>query len=335
MYLTPTRRTALARLAMLGLAPLLAPLNAAAQAPSATAASFPSRPIRIVVPFNAGSGADTSSRFYGDLLGKLLGQTVVVENRPGASGVVAVQAVKAAAADGYTLLMASNSPMTVNPVVMKNLPYDPIKDFRPVVGVSKGPVAFVVRAESPYKTIKDLLDATKKSGQPLAMGNYSAGYELVGAWLGTVGGVAITPIPYKGGALMMTDIIGGQLTVGAIDSSGALPLVRDKRLRALAVTSDQRDPALPDVPTMKESGFAEFETYVWASFFVRTDTPDDVTQKLVDSFKKVMANPEGRAYQASQPGALLDLGPAELRAFVAAEYERFKRIAQAAGIEPR
>lgn len=318
---------ALATLSFLGLVPLLA----AAQ----TAASYPSRPIRIVVPFNAGSGADTSSRFYGDLLAKLLGQAVVVENRPGASGVVAVQAVKAAAADGYTLLMASNSPMTVNPVVMKNLPYDPIKDFRPLVGVSKGPVAFVVRAESPYKTIRDLLDASKKSGLPLAMGNYSAGYELVGAWLGTVGGVAITPIPYKGGALMMTDIIGGQLTTGAIDSSGALPLIRDKRLRALAVTSDHRDPALPDVPTMKESGFPDFETYVWASFFVRADTPDDVTQKLVDGFKKVMSSPEGRAYQASQPGMLLDLGPAELRAFVAAEFERFKRIAQAAGIEPR
>ena len=308
-----------------------APLLALGQ----TAASFPSRPIRILVPFNAGSGADTSSRFYGDLLGKLLGQTVVVENRPGGSGIVAVQGVKAAPADGYTLLMASNSPMTVNPVMMKNLPYDPVKDFRPVIGVSKGPVAFIVRAESPYKTIKDLVDGSKKTGQPLPVGNYSAGYELVGAWLGTVTGLAITPIPYKGGALMMTDIIGGQLVTGAIDFAGAAPLIRDKRLRALAITSDQRDAAFPDVPTMKESGYPEFETYVWASFFVRAETPDDVTQKLVDSFKKVMASPEARTYQASQPAMLMDLGPVELRAFVTAELERFRRIALAAGIEPR
>lgn len=308
-----------------------APLLAIGQ----TAASFPSRPIRILVPFNAGSGADTSSRFYGDLLGKLLGQTVVVENRPGGSGIIAVQGVKALPADGYTLLMASNSPMTVNPVVMKNLPYDPVKDFRPVIGVSKAPVAFIVRAESPYKTIKDLVDGTKKTGQPLPVGNYSAGYELIGAWLGTVTGLAITPIPYKGGALMMTDIIGGQLVTGAIDFAGAAPLIREKRLRALAITSDHRDATFPDVPTMKESGYPEFETYVWASFFVRAETPDDVTQKLFDSFKKVMASPEARAYQASQPALLMDLGPVELRAFVTAELERFRRIALAAGIEPR
>ncbi len=310
----------------LGLAPLIA---------FGQAASFPSKPIRILVPFNAGSGADTSSRFYGELLGRLFNQTVVVENRPGGSGVIAVQGVKSAPADGHTILMASNSPMTVNPVMIKNLPYDPIKDFRPVIGVSKGPVAFIVRAESPYKTVKDLVDATRKSGIPLAVGNYSAGYELIGAWLGTVSGLAVTPIPYKGGAAMMTDIIGGQLVTGAIDFAGAAPLIRERRLRALAITSDRRDPAFPDVPTMKESGYADFESYVWASFFVRSDTPDDITAKLYEGFRKVMASPESRAYQAAQPSLLLDLGPAEMRAFVGAELERFKRIALAAGIEPR
>ncbi len=299
------------------------------------AAHYPSKPIRIMVPFNAGSGADTSSRFYGDLLSKLFGQAVVVENRPGGSGILAVQAVKNAPADGYTILMATNSPMTVNAVVMKNLPYDPIKDFRPVIGVSKAAVAFIVRADSPYKTIKDMVDATKKSGVPLAVGNYSAGYELIGAWLGTVTGLAITPIPYKGGALMMTDIIGGQVVTGAIDFAGAAPLIKERRLRALAITSDKRDPAFPDVPTMKESGFADFESYVWASFFVRSDTPDDVTTKLYEGFNKAMTSPEARAYQANQPAQVMNIGPQELRAFVIAELERFKGVAKAAGIEPR
>ena len=308
----------------------LAPLMALGQA-----ANYPSKPIRIMVPFNAGSGADTSSRFYGDLLAKLFGQAVVVENRPGGSGILAVQAVKNAPADGHTILMATNSPMTVNVVVMKNLPYDPIKDFRPVIGVSKAPVAFIVRADSPFRTIREMVEATKKSGVPLAVGNYSAGYELIGAWLGTVTGLAITPIPYKGGALMMTDIIGGQVVTGAIDFAGAAPLIKEKRLRALAITSDQRDPAFPDVPTMKESGFAEFESYVWASFFVRADTPDDVTTKLYEGFNKVMVSPEARTYQASQPAKVMNIGPQELRAFVIAELERFKRVAQAAGIEPR
>ena len=275
------------------------------------AGTFPTKPIRIMVPFNAGSGADSSSRFYGDLLAKLFGQAIVVENRPGGSGILAVQAVKNAPPDGYTLLMATNSPMTVNPV------------------------AFIVRADSPYKTIKEMVEGTKKSGAPLPVGNYSAGYELIGAWLGTVTGLGITPIPYKGGALMMTDIIGGQVVTGAIDFAGAAPLIRERRLRALAITSDVRDPAFPDVPTMKESGFPEFETYVWASFFVRSETPDDVTAKLFEGFRRVMASPEARAYQASQPAQVMSLGPVELRAFVAAEYERFKRVAQAAGIEAR
>ncbi len=299
------------------------------------AANYPSKPIRIMVPFNAGSGADTSSRFYGDLLSKLFGQAVVVENRPGGSGILAVQAVKNAPADGYTILMATNSPMTVNAVVMKNLPYDPIKDFRPVIGVSKAPVAFIVRADSPYKTIKDMVDATRQSGVPLAVGNYSAGYELIGAWLGTVTGLAITPIPYKGGALMMTDIIGGQVVTGAIDFAGAAPLIKERRLRALAITSDKRDPAFPDVPTMKESGFADFESYVWASFFVRADTPDDVTTKLYEGFNKAMTSPEARAYQASQPAQVMNIGPQELRAFVIAELERFTGGAKAAGIDAR
>ena len=312
--------------ALLGLAPVVA---------LAQAAAYPSKPIRIMVPFNAGSGADTSSRFYGDLLARLFGQPVVVENRPGGSGILAVQAVKTAPADGHTILMATNSPMTVNVVVMKNLPYDPIKDFRPVIGVSKAPVAFIVRADSPFRTIREMVEATKKSGVPLAVGNYSAGYELIGAWLGTVTGLAITPIPYKGGALMMTDIIGGQVVTGAIDFAGAAPLIKEKRLRALAITSDQRDPAFPDVPTMKESGFADFETYVWASFFVRAETPDEVTAKLYEGFRKVMVSPEARAYQAGQPAMVMNIGPQELRAFVIAELERFKRVAQAAGIEPR
>ena len=299
------------------------------------ASTFPTKPIRIMVPFNAGSGADSGSRFYGDLLAKLFGQAIVVENRPGGSGILAVQAVKNAPADGYTLLMATNSPMTVNPVVIKNLPYDPQTDFRPVIGVSRAPVAFIVGADSPYKTIQDMVEGTRKSGVPLPVGNYSAGYELIGAWLGTVTGLGITPIPYKGGALMTTDIIGGQVVTGAIDFAGAAPLIRERRLRALAITADRRDPAFPDVPTMKESGFPEFETYVWSSFFVRADTPDDVTARLYEGFRKVMASPEARAYQANQPAQVMTLGPVELRAFVAAEFERFKRVAQAAGIEAR
>lgn len=309
---------------------------AIAQVPAhAQANNYPSKPIRIVVPFAAGSGSDTGSRVYGEVLSRLLGQPVIVENRPGASGLVTIQAVKSAPADGYTIMLASNSPMTVNPVVMKNLPYDPVKDFRPIIGLGKGAVAFVVRADSPYKTINDLIDAAKKDRRPLAIGNYSAGYQLVAAWLGTASGTEVTHVAYKGGMQMMTDIIGKQLDVGAIDFGGAVPLIRDGRLRALVVTRDKRYPGFPDIPTMKESGFPNFETYVWSSFYVRAETPDDIVQKLADTMQKVMLSEEASAYHATTPNDVMAAKPDEMRKFQLAEYERFRRVAEAAGIKPQ
>src|SRR5215470_3032643 len=147
-------------------------------APAQQAAGFPSKPIRIYVPFNAGSGADSSSRVYGEMIGKLFGQQVLVENRPGGSGVLAVQATRQAPADGHTILMGSNSPVVVNAITIKNLPYDPFKDLRPLYGISLTPVAFAVKADPPHKTIGDLIAAAKRANRPLQLGNYSAGYQL-------------------------------------------------------------------------------------------------------------------------------------------------------------
>jgi tripartite-type tricarboxylate transporter receptor subunit TctC len=298
------------------------------------AASFPSKPIKIYVPFNAGSGADSSSRFYGDLLSKMFGQQVLVENKPGGSGVLAVQATKQAPADGHTILMGSNSPAVVNAIMVKNLPYDPFKDLRPLYGVSMTPVAFAVKADSPYKTIGDLVAAAKKANRPLQLGNYSAGYQLVAAWLGTASGLPVTHIPYKGGAQMLTDVVGGQLEAGVIDFGGTIELMKGGRLRVLAITGDKRDAKYPDIPTMKESGFPEFETWVWSAFFMRADTPDEVVDKLAAALHKAMTSPEGRAYQATLPSAALMMGPKELGEFQLREYKRFKHVAELAGISP-
>jgi tripartite-type tricarboxylate transporter receptor subunit TctC len=319
---------------------------AAGRAPSARAAAdnvaatpataaFPSRPIRIYVPFNAGSGSDETARVYGEVLGRLLGQPVVVENRPGGSGLLAIQATRQAPPDGHTLMLASNSPMAVNPVVIRNLGYDPFKDFRPISGLSVGPAAFAVRADSPHQTIGDLVMAAKKEGRPLTVGNYSAGYQLIGAWLGTAANVRVTPVPYKGGAQMITDVLGGQIDVGINDFTGVAPLLADGKLRVLAITNDERDPRYPQIPTMKESGFPDFETYVWASLYVRSETPDPIVDRLATSMRAALDSPEGRAYRERRPGKALMLGPDEMRAFQRREYERFKRVAAAAGIEPQ
>ena len=311
-------------------AALLASWPAAAQ----TSAGFPSKPIRVLVPFTAGSGADSSSRFYGEQIGRLFNQTVTVENKPGGSGVVAVQAARQAPADGHTLLMGSNSPAVVNAITIKNLPYDPFKDLRPVWGVAISPVAFAVRADSPYRTIGDLVAAARQANRALQLGNYSAGYQLVAAWLGTATGLRVDHIPYKGGAQMLTDVVGGQLEVGVIDFTGTIELLKGGRLRVLAITAGQREARFPDIPTMKESGFPDFETSVWSAFFVRAETPDDVVEKLAAAMQKVMNSDAGRAYHASLPSSPMAMGPRELGAFQLREYQRFKHVAEVAGIKP-
>jgi len=300
----------------------------------AQAAAFPSKPMKIMVPFTAGSGADSSSRFYGEQLSKMLNQTVTVENKPGGSGVIAVQAVRQLPADGHTILMGSNSPAVVNAITIKNLPYDPFKDLRPLYGLAISPVAFAVKADSPHKTIQDVVAAAKKENRPLQLGNYSAGYQLVAAWLGTASGQPVTHIPYKGGAQMLTDVIGGALEVGVIDFTGTIELLKGGKLRVLAITAPARDAKFPDIPTMKESGFADFETAVWSAFFLRAETPDDVVEKLAAAIQKVMTSDAGKAYHASLPSQPMSMGPKALGEFQLREYQRFKRVADTAGIKP-
>ena len=313
----------------------IAGLALAVFAGGAAAQAYPSKPIRIIVPFAAGSGADGNSRFFGDLVSRAWGQPVIVENRPGGSGVIGALAVKSAPADGYTLFCGTNSPITVNPTVMKDLPYDPMKDFRSVILFGLAPVSFVVNAGSPHKTVADLVQATKKSGLSLPSGTYSAGYELVAAWFGTAAGITITNVPYKGMAATVQDILGNQVGFSALDSTTVVPFVKDGRLRVLAITSEARMPQLPDVPTMKESGYPDFVSHVWASIMVRSETPDAIVDKLYEGFRAAIASPEGRNFFAPQARIDVNFTPKEMQAFVVSEYERFKTVAKAAGIQPR
>jgi tripartite-type tricarboxylate transporter receptor subunit TctC len=225
----------------------------------------------------------------------------------------------------------------VNAITVKNLPYDPFKDLRPLYGLAISPVAFAVRADSPYKTINDLVAAARRDNKPLQLGNYSAGYQLVAAWLGTASGQPVTHIPYKGGAQMLTDVIGGALDVGVIDFTGTIELMKGGKLRVLAITAPQRDAKFPDIPTMKESGLSglsDFETAVWSAFFLKSDTPDDVVEKLAAAIEKIMNSDAGKAYHASLPSQPMRMGPKALGEFQLREFQRFKRVADAAGIHP-
>lgn len=296
---------------------------------------FPSKPIRMILPFSPGGGTDESSRSYAEELSKLLGVPVVAENKPGASGLIAVNALLSAPADGYTLLVATNSLAAVNPVMRKGLPYDPFKDLQPIYGlINSSPVITAPPAAQP-PSLKAALDQAKKEGRSLSIGNYSEGYELLAAWIGTLENVPVVHVPYKGPSPMLVDVMGGRLDFAISDPTSTLELISGGKIRGVATGGAEREAKLPDVPTMKELGYPDFETYVWSSIFVRSGTPDPVAQMLADAFAKVLKSPSVVARHAGRPGVPLDLARDDLRSFQRREYERFKKVAAAAGITPR
>lgn len=292
---------------------------------------FPNRPLRIIVPFAAGSSSDSNARFVAEKLAPLLGQPVVVENRPGASGAIGMQATKNLPADGYTIVQASISPMTVNPVVMKDLGYDPVRDFKALFGMARGMNVVLVSNESRFKTLAELLAASKQ--KPLSVATYSAGYQITAEWLAAEAGVKFVNIPYKGQGPVMTDIMGNQLDFAVVDLAGAGTLLNAGKLRALAVTGEARHPNFPSVPAVKES-FPGFVQYSWNSFYVRSQTPEDITAKLSDALRKVMATTEGKDLMARQGMEFVPFSSTEMQRFNREELERFHRIAKAAGIQP-
>lgn len=301
----------------------------------AQADQFPSHPIRVIVPFTPGAGSDIAARFFGDQLSRQLEVPVVVENKPGAFGAVAVGALKSLPADGYTLLLGGNSPIVVNPLFIANLSYDPMKELKPISGLARNTNVFVVPANSPIHSIADLVRAAKSARRPLNVGTPASGYQLVMEWFAREAGIKFNHIPYKGGAQCYNDVVGGQLDMAVAELAGTLELIKGGRLRALATTGETRHFGLPDVPTVKESGFPDFVTYSWNSFYVRAGTPGDVTKKLADAMQQVLHTEEAQRFVKSAGTELMPLDPAAMRKFQVEEAARFKAIADAAGIKPQ
>lgn len=295
---------------------------------------FPNRPLRVIVPFGAGSSSDTNARVYAERLAPILGQPVVVENKPGASGSLGLQATKSLPADGYTIVQASISPMAVNPVVMKDLAYEPMKDFKPLFGLARGMNVVLVSNDSKFKSLRDLVAAAKASAKPLSVGTFSAGYHLAAEWLASEAGIKLLNIPYKGQGLIMTDLIGNQLDLALVDLAGAVPLISAGKVRPLAVSGEARHPEFPNIATVRESGFPNYVQYSWNAFYVRSQTPEEITSKLSEALKKAMATSEVKELMKKSGMELVPLTPDEMQRFNREELERFRRIAKAAGIQP-
>lgn len=306
----------------------------AAIASAAAAQAFPDRPMRMIVPFGAGSGIDANARFFAEQLGQVLGQPIVVENRPGADGAIGIAAVKSAPPDGYTLLLASNSTMTVNPIVIRDLPYDPLKDLRPISGLTRGMTVFVVPADSRFNTLADLVAGMRAAPGPMNVGTYSSGYRLAIEWFAGMAGVKVSNVPYKGASPMFTDVVGGRLDWAVTDLVGAAELIRGGKMKPLAVSGTARHPDFPQVPTFGESGFPEYVMYTWSSLQVRADTPEPIVQKLDEALRKVFAQPAVRDFVARAKVEPMQLAPADMRRFQQDETARWKKVADAAGIKP-
>ena len=300
----------------------------------AQVANFPNKAIKIVVPTSPGSGSDTVARYFGEQLAAALGQAVVIDNKPGANGVLAAMAVKQAPADGYTIFLGTNTHMAVNPVVVKDIPYDPMKDFKPLSGLTRGMMVLVASPNAKVNTLAEFVSAAKNSKQQLNVGSYTSGFRLSAEWFASTSGTKHVNVMYKGAPEVFIALMGDQLDWAVSDLIAAMPQVKAGKLKALAVSGDKRHPDYPEIPTVKESGYPDYVNYTWTGMFVRSDTPDAVTAKLVDTVQKILLTPSAREFTGKIGSAPMDLMPADMRKFQASETERFRRIAEVAGIKP-
>lgn len=308
----------------------LAGLRHAAEAQEA----YPSRAVRIFSPVAAGSGSDLFARFFATQLSEALGQSFVVENRPGGDGVIAANAARGEASDGYTLLVGSNSPMAVNVATFKNLPYDPLRDFRPISGMTRTMAIMVVPNDSPIRSVSDLV-ARGRESQGMLCATYAAGYQLAAAQFASKAGFAFENVMYRGLGQILTDVMAGRLELACIDTAGPIESVKAGKLRAVAVTGDARHADLPDVPTLKESGFPDAVHYSWTALYADARVPDDRVTRLAGIMQAVFSKPEVKAFVPANGGELLPLAPAEMRRFQEREIERFKRAARDANFQPQ
>lgn len=289
--------------------------------------AWPNKPVRLVVPFAPGGTTDVIGRMLAQKLNGLWGQSVVVENRGGAGGNVGADVVAKSAADGYTLLMASGS-ITINPSLYKRMAFDTRKDLVPITNVAAGPMLVVVQEAAPYRTLKDLIAAAKARPGSINFGSAGVGSQvhMAAENFADAAGIEITHVPYKGEAPAFTDLIGGQVQMMVGNFATAAALLGNGRLRALAVTSKQRSPLLPAVPTAHEAGLRNFENSGWFGLLAPAGTPAAVLAKVQRDTARVMAETETKARLYVQGMAPIANTSAEFARDMDREFERWAQV---------
>jgi tripartite-type tricarboxylate transporter receptor subunit TctC len=300
---------------------------------AANAQPYPSKPITIVVPFAAGSGTDSITRIIGQYLQNALGQSVVVENKVGASGVLAATYVARAAPDGYTLLMATNSTHSANPHLFKSLGYDPVKDFAPVARAGSYVFMLVVNPDVPAKTLPELVAYAKANPGKLTYASGNTTGIVAGETLKSKAGIDILHIPYKSTPPAINDVLGGRVSMMFIDLAPGLQHVRAGTMRPLAVTTRERSALLPELPSLAEAGIPGYDVTSYAALFAPAGTPKEIIDRLNAEVQKIIANPEAKSRIAITGFDAFSGPPESLAAFVQTELVNWGRLIKDAGIE--
>ncbi|HEY3075814.1 MAG TPA: tripartite tricarboxylate transporter substrate binding protein [Burkholderiales bacterium] len=301
----------------------------------ACAQGYPAKPIRLVVPYPAGGATDFFARLVFPKMGEALGQSVVVENRPGAGTAIGASEVARSAPDGYTLLLGDAGTYAFNPTLYKKLPYNPARDFAPVSLTGRFALILAVNPTAiSANSVKEFVDAAKRRPGKIDYGAPGPGspIHLAMEFFKQRAGITMTPIPYKGGADAMNDLIGGRIAAMFPDIASGLPQIRGGKIKALAVASEKRVAALPDLPTIGESGYPGFEAWAWQGFVAPAGTPRDVVMKLNSEFAKVMSDPALKQRLSESGFELQTSSPEEFAAYMKSEIAKWEKVIRESNI---
>jgi len=300
--------------------------------PAHSQGSYPSKPIRIVVGFPPGGGMALSARVYSAKLQEALNTPIVVENRPGGTGLLAGEHVAKSAPDGYTLLVGASGQMTINPVLIAKHPYDPVRDFAPITTLAQFPMVIAVNPSFPAKTLAELIALARSRPGELNYSHGGATHQVAAEMFNQAVGIQMRNIPYKGGAPAVNAAVAGDVPIVIVDSAAANAQIRAGRLRVLAVTSAQRTPLVPDTPTVAESGVPGYDISVWAGLFAPAGTPSAIVTRLYREATRAMTSPdtlEKLKNIGMDPGGM---APEQLAATIKADIAKYGAIVKAAGI---
>jgi tripartite-type tricarboxylate transporter receptor subunit TctC len=300
----------------------------------AGAQTFPDKPVRIVVPFGTGSAVDTIARIVGAQVAEQIGQPVIIDNRTGANGIIAAEAVARSAPDGYTLFMPNDGMMAANPAMYAKLPYDPLKDFAPVTLFSTVPLVLVVNPAFPAKTVTELIALAKAKPDSINFSSTGSGaaQHLAMEFFMEASGARMTHVPYKAMGPALADVLAGHVPVMFSGMSNVISLVREGKLRALGSSTAKRSSAMPEVPSIAESGVPGYNYAAWNGVVAPAGTPPEVIRKLHSEFARAIANPAVRSKLATLGFELSGEGPAEFGTLIRSDYARYGKLIRAIGL---